>query len=96
MQLRVARLCLDCEELHEEQQCPVCASESYAYISRWVAAPERRRVGRRPSKPAPSTSKRRAVGYGVAGLAIAGLARLWWRAGQNVEASALSGAGELK
>src|SRR5262245_32500541 len=29
MQLRTARLCLDCEEVHEEQQCPVCASESF-------------------------------------------------------------------
>lgn len=36
MQLRTARLCLDCEELHEEQQCPVCASETFAYITRWV------------------------------------------------------------
>lgn len=42
MQLRVARLCLDCEEIHDGQTCPVCASESFAFISRWVPAPERR------------------------------------------------------
>ena len=42
MQLHVARLCLDCEELHEQQTCPVCSSESFVYISRWVPAPERR------------------------------------------------------
>jgi hypothetical protein len=42
MQLRVARLCLDCEEIHAEQQCPVCASEAFTFIKRWVPAPERR------------------------------------------------------
>src|SRR4051812_5057569 len=42
MQLRNARLCLDCEEVHDAQRCPVCASEMYAPITRWVAAPERR------------------------------------------------------
>ena len=42
MQLRVARLCLDCEDIHDGQQCPACGSETFAYISRWVPAPERR------------------------------------------------------
>ena len=42
MQLRVARLCLDCEEVHDSLECPVCSSESFAYISRWVPVPERR------------------------------------------------------
>lgn len=42
MQLRNARLCLDCEEVHDAQQCPVCASETFAFITRWVPAPERR------------------------------------------------------
>jgi hypothetical protein len=42
MQLRVARLCLDCDEIHAEQTCPVCGSESFGYISRWIPAPERR------------------------------------------------------
>jgi len=42
MQLYVARLCLDCEEIHDQQTCPVCSSESFSYISRWVPAPERR------------------------------------------------------
>jgi hypothetical protein len=46
MQLHVARLCLDCDEVHDRQMCPVCGSESFAYISRWVAAPERRRQPR--------------------------------------------------
>jgi hypothetical protein len=42
MQLRNARLCLDCEEVHDAQQCPICASESFAFMTRWVPAPERR------------------------------------------------------
>lgn len=42
MQLHVARLCLDCDEIHAEQTCPVCGSESFGFISRWIPAPERR------------------------------------------------------
>ncbi len=42
MQLHVARLCLDCQEIHDEQTCPVCGSESFGYLSKWVPAPERR------------------------------------------------------
>ena len=32
MQLRNARLCLDCEEVHDAQQCPACASAMFAPI----------------------------------------------------------------
>jgi hypothetical protein len=42
MQLNAARLCLDCEEVHEQRTCPVCSSESFAYISRWIPTPEPR------------------------------------------------------
>jgi hypothetical protein len=48
MQLRNARLCLDCDEIHEESHCPVCASESFAFIKRWVPASERRSRQRPP------------------------------------------------
>jgi hypothetical protein len=48
MQLRVARLCLDCEELHVDDTCPVCASERYAFLSAWLPSEERRRW-RRPA-----------------------------------------------
>jgi hypothetical protein len=37
MRLMNARLCLDCEEVHEEQRCPVCSSESFAFMTRWVS-----------------------------------------------------------
>jgi hypothetical protein len=39
MQLRNARLCLDCEEVHDSAHCPLCASESFAFITRWVPSP---------------------------------------------------------
>jgi hypothetical protein len=43
MQLRVARLCLDCEELHVDQRCPRCASERYAFLTNWLPSEERRK-----------------------------------------------------
>ena len=48
MQLRNARLCLDCDEVHQELQCPICASESFAFMKRWVPASERRARQRTP------------------------------------------------
>ena len=58
MQLRVARLCLDCEEVHDSLECPVCSSESFAYISRWVPVPERRQRPRaEPAQPDAEPSK---------------------------------------
>jgi len=50
MQLRVARLCLDCEELHTENSCPVCASDRYAFLSTWLPVEERRRWPRASSR----------------------------------------------
>lgn len=52
MQLRVARLCLDCEELFVGDACPVCASERYAFLSTWLPVEERRRW--RSASPASS------------------------------------------
>jgi hypothetical protein len=37
MHLGVARLCLDCHEIHEYDRCPACTSEAFAYIRRWIA-----------------------------------------------------------
>ena len=86
MQLRLARLCLDCEEIHDAQQCPVCASEMFASISRWVPAPERRGQPRTTqptpraevysalldAKPQPSNGMR-LLKQGVLGLTAVGL-----------------------
>jgi hypothetical protein len=55
MQLRVARLCLDCEELHAGESCPVCASDRFIFLSTWLPSEERRRWGRQPPPvPAPT------------------------------------------
>jgi hypothetical protein len=35
-----ARLCLDCEELHELDHCPICGSETFAFVTRWVKPSE--------------------------------------------------------
>lgn len=96
MQLRLARLCLDCEEIHEAQQCPSCASETFAYLSRWVPAPERRskpRAIQPPRTPSPTA----VIGYGVVGLGIMGLVR-WLTLGRKhiEEAASKRNTGELK
>jgi len=36
MRLDDARLCLDCEEIHDEQECPACGSEAYGFLKRWI------------------------------------------------------------
>jgi hypothetical protein len=107
MQLRTARLCLDCEEVHDAQQCPVCASETFAYLTRWVAAPERRSKARpAEERPQPETAPqgrknhRAMIGYGVLGLGMLGLGQ-WLLRGREkierkIESAGLSGAGELK
>ena len=92
MQLRTARLCLDCEEVHDAQQCPVCASETFAYLTRWVPVPERRQRPR-PAEPAasetatayreilhpPPPTPWRAIRRGAVGLALFGVAGWLWR-----------------
>ena len=93
MQLRNARLCLDCEEVHESQQCPLCASETFVFITRWVPAPERRQKPR-SSAPPPSpevdtyrellnqqddSAGWRFVKRGAMGLALFGVASLVFR-----------------
>jgi hypothetical protein len=51
MQLHAARLCLDCQEIHTTATCPVCASESFAPLSRWIPAQERRASARSSDGP---------------------------------------------
>lgn len=83
VQLRVARLCLDCEEIHDAQACPVCASEAFAFLSRWVPSPERRVRPRPTTSPeveayrellAPNKQGRPWIKRSLVGLTIVGLA----------------------
>ena len=94
MQLLDARLCLDCDEVHEAGMCPVCGSESFAYLSRWVPAPAEGRPPRRtPAEQAehakayrtlldgsPSaTPGRQVLKRGLLGLTALGIAGWAWR-----------------
>ena len=91
MQLHIARLCLDCNEVHDAQDCPRCGSEAFAYLSRWVPAPERRMQSRTTSSPeaevyreliAPpsSTSKRsQLLKRGAVGISVLAVAGWLWR-----------------
>jgi hypothetical protein len=95
VQLRTARLCLDCEEIHEDPTCPRCASETFAYLTRWIPAPESSRpsvpeappeaaVYRRlllPESAAPPAPPKtsRLLRQGAIGLTVFSLARWAWR-----------------
>src|SRR5262245_11158888 len=80
MQLRTARLCLDCEEVHEGQQCPVCASESFVYLTRWVPVEERRVRRQRPQLAASEPSRTaRWARRGAVGIAAIAVSRWLWQ-----------------
>jgi len=86
MQLRIARLCLDCEEVHDSQTCPVCASESFAFLTRWVPVPDGRLRPEPTTTPEAETYKQLTAGSsgrwvkrGALGLTVLGLAGWAWR-----------------
>jgi hypothetical protein len=94
MQLRDARLCLDCEEVHDITMCPVCGSESFTYISRWVPVPEADRpkrverteqanVYRELLAGEPPSRKRSLLKGGLLGLTALGIAGWAWRAART-------------
>jgi len=58
MQLRNARLCLDCEEVHDAAHCPACASESFAFITRWVPTPSAPSADAAAAAPTPAPAAR--------------------------------------
>ena len=91
MQLRVARVCLDCEEVHDAQHCPVCASEMFAFLTRWVPVDERRggrtRSQRTLAEPAVSSGAGRWVKRGVAGVALLAAGQWLWRASRQSRTS---------
>jgi hypothetical protein len=85
MQLREARLCLDCEELHTDDRCPVCASDAFAFVTRWVPPTERKSRTRRPPPSPPSRGLRWMTG-GATGLALLATARWLSRPPSSVSA----------
>jgi hypothetical protein len=98
VQLRFARLCHDCEEVHADQQCPVCASETFTFITRWVPAPERRKRPRPTTSPEaeiyrqltraadePPLTTGRLLKRAVVGLTAVGLVGWLWGRGRPEE-----------
>jgi hypothetical protein len=52
MRLDEARLCLDCEEIHDDPECPSCGSEAFAFLTRWVKPAPAADGNPRPEGPA--------------------------------------------
>lgn len=93
MQLRVARVCLNCEEVHDAQHCPMCASETYAFLKKWVPVDDRRARPRRPVKLfSPTRTQTVMFGGGVISLLT------YWllRSSSRMKDKALSTVGELR
>src|SRR5215467_15829708 len=81
MHLQEARLCLDCEELHTNDTCPRCASDAFAFVTRWIPANERRVRSRRPPPAASqsSSSGSKWLTGAAGGLAAIAAVRWLWR-----------------
>ena len=96
MKLRNARLCLDCEDVHDVTSCPTCGSETFAFLSRWVPAPERPGGSAGAQATAPEQVEvyrellarseagpnRRLLKRGLLGLTALGLAGWAWKSGR--------------
>lgn len=98
MQLNVARICLDCEEVHDAQRCPVCASETFAYLTRWVPRIEPRTTAKPAPKPlvVPTLVQRIVFGGGVISLIAYGWTRWSRRAKKHVDVVTFRNTGELR
>ena len=96
MQLKTARLCLNCDEVHDAQACPVCVSETFVYLTRWV--PRSQPVTRRavPPRVAATVPHRAMAGSGALSLVASGLYGCFKRVQSRVELMALRKAGELR
>lgn len=95
MQLKAARLCLDCEEVHEAPSCPVCASETFVYLTRWVPAVKPRTAPRPPRIVRPTRTQRILFGGGALGIAAYWVHRWSQRAREKVE-ERVETSGELR
>lgn len=96
MRLRAARLCVNCEEIHDATACPACGSDNFAYLTRWVPAS---RPEARP-QPAriilPTLTQRIVFGGGMLGLGVFWFSRWLRRTRERVETNALRHVGELR
>ena len=94
MQLTTARLCLNCEEVHDAQSCPGCASETFVYLTRWIPHSRRDTRPARPLGVAPPVNRRAA--NAAPGLIALALSQWFKRAQTRLELIAIGKAGELR
>ena len=96
MQLTTARLCLNCDEVHDAQACPVCVSETFVYLTRWV--PRSQADVRRVARPAAAetVAQRTVTDAGALRPITAGLYQYFKRLQARVELLSLRKAGELR
>ena len=36
MKVATAKICLDCDELFTEEECPECLNKEYVFLSKWL------------------------------------------------------------
>jgi hypothetical protein len=96
MQLQAARLCVNCEEVHDAQACPACGSENFAYLTRWVPPARPQPRPKPPRIVRPTLTQRIVLGSGVLGLAAFWVSRWTRRARARMEANAFGRVGELR
>ena len=66
--LEKARICLECDTIHDLPSCPECGSASYYYLANWIKphreprpAPQPTMAEAPPGEAAPPRKKRRLV-----------------------------------
>ena len=84
---------MDCDEVHDAQVCPVCASETFAFLSRWVPTPPSTKVRADPPHEEADVYRQlidqsnaprrgRLLKQGLIGLTAVGLFGWAWRSSQ--------------
>ena len=95
MQLHAARLCSNCEEIHDAQRCPRCGSGTFAYLTRWVPRLEAP-AAVPPPILVPTRAQRIIFGGGAIGLVSYVLFRWYQRVQKQVDVHSWRTAGELR
>ena len=96
MQLNVARLCANCENVHDERACPACGSETFTFLTNWVPTTNSDKPRHRPRPVRPAMTKGIVFGGSILGLAAFWIGRWSKRARNEFEAHSIGRAGELR